>query len=280
MAAYNAEKTIKRAIDSCVNQTYSDIEIIVVDDGSVDNTTKIVEDMAYFDSRIKLIKHSTNLGVGVAKRTGIKAINGEAMTFCDSDDLLKPDCIMTLVNEMKASNVDVIGSGMIVTDEHLNVIKEKIPERKLLVGGNKFKSNTADTMRYMAPMLIKSHLWKKAEQSDRTFIEDTQTLIQILYYANAVLTIPYAGYYYTQNPKSLCHTCSPGKSAIHTALCAKDIMEFFKGKVEALASSKGFLLCCDKVFKTITKEDEVLYKDSLEELKEGIKNVKHELSKK
>ena len=70
MSAYNAQKTISRAIRSVLNQTYDDIELIVVNDCSTDNTEKIVK--KYKDNRIVYIKHDVNLGAGCARNTGIK----------------------------------------------------------------------------------------------------------------------------------------------------------------------------------------------------------------
>lgn len=93
--AYNAEKTIKRCLDSLLKQTYGDIELIVVDDGSTDNTAQIVSEMILTDPRIRLIKQE-NSGPGVARNSGIDAARGELLTFVDADDTVSENFVQTL----------------------------------------------------------------------------------------------------------------------------------------------------------------------------------------
>jgi glycosyltransferase involved in cell wall biosynthesis len=87
LPTYNRAKTISKSIESVLNQTYTNIELIIVDDGSNDNTSKIVEKFQKLDSRIILIRHKKNLGANVARNTGIKRITGQFIAFQDSDDI-------------------------------------------------------------------------------------------------------------------------------------------------------------------------------------------------
>lgn len=88
---YNREKFIGRALNSCLNQYFTDYEIIVVDDGSTDNSVEAVK--SYTDSRIKLICHSVNRGVGPARNTGADEAKGEWIICLDSDDELLPGAL-------------------------------------------------------------------------------------------------------------------------------------------------------------------------------------------
>ena len=81
---YNRENLVSQAIQSVLNQTYRDFELIVVDDASIDNTQKIVNN--FNDSRIRYICHKQNAGVSVAQNTGIAKARGEYIAFLDSDD--------------------------------------------------------------------------------------------------------------------------------------------------------------------------------------------------
>ncbi len=81
---YNREDTISRAIDSVINQTIDNFEIVVVDDGSTDNTLEIIR--SYEDDRIKIIKNSTNKGANAARNVGIRNATGDIISFLDSDD--------------------------------------------------------------------------------------------------------------------------------------------------------------------------------------------------
>lgn len=96
MATYNRAKTLERAINSVLNQTYSNLELIIVDDGSNDNTENILN--SYKDPRIVRYKHQTNMGVTAAKNTGLRMIRGEWFTTFDSDDEMLPDAIATMMD--------------------------------------------------------------------------------------------------------------------------------------------------------------------------------------
>lgn len=101
---YNASKYLSKCLDSVINQSYRDIEIILVDDGSTDNSGKICDDYADNDKRIAVL-HGKNSGVSTARNNGIKSSTGEYVTFVDSDDIIHPDYIKKLVNNL---NDDVL----------------------------------------------------------------------------------------------------------------------------------------------------------------------------
>lgn len=228
ITCYNSSKTIYKTIESCINQTYKNIEIIIIDDYSTDNSLDIINSFA--DNRIKVIKHNINKGAGVARQTGINAIRGDYMTFLDSDDYIKKDCIQILVYNALKHNSDIINPGYIIVNDKFDIIEERIPNKKIQKDKDKFKHDKSDTKRFMNPMLINSNLWKKVKYCERRFIEDTPTLFKILYYANKVVTIDYAGYYYVQNSNSLIHSANKVKYTIYRLLCAIDIYEFTKDK--------------------------------------------------
>ncbi len=100
MPAYNSEVYIRESIDSVLAQTFTDFELIVVDDGSTDNTAGIVE--SYTDSRIRLLRQP-NRGVSVARNTGLDAARGQFISFLDSDDLYYPD-FLKVAYQLNQSN--------------------------------------------------------------------------------------------------------------------------------------------------------------------------------
>jgi glycosyltransferase involved in cell wall biosynthesis len=108
--AYNSEKTLKRCIDSIINQTYSNIEIIIVNDGSTDNTKEICDQYAQNDLRIKVI-HKNNGGVSSARNEGIKNASGEFIQFIDSDDYIDVNMCERLVKVIKEHNSDLVVCG-------------------------------------------------------------------------------------------------------------------------------------------------------------------------
>lgn len=95
ITAYNVEKYIEKAINSVLNQTYKDIELVVVEDCSTDNTLKIIKDLQKSDTTfsINLVQHLKNVGAGLSRRDGIKASTGDFIMLLDADDWLNEDYI-------------------------------------------------------------------------------------------------------------------------------------------------------------------------------------------
>lgn len=122
---YNVEKYLKRCIDSLINQTYRNIEIILVDDGSPDNCGKICDEYAKADSRIKVI-HQINSGVSAARNAGLKIANGEYIGFIDSDDFVSPEMYEMLLTSMIKNNCDIAIGGYDYVDESGNVNRSYI----------------------------------------------------------------------------------------------------------------------------------------------------------
>ena len=103
---YNVEKYLTRCIDSIIKQTYKNIEIILVDDGSPDNCGKICDEYAQKDNRIIVI-HKENEGLSATRNAGIEIAKGKYIGFVDSDDYIKEDMYESLYNDMKKYDVDI-----------------------------------------------------------------------------------------------------------------------------------------------------------------------------
>lgn len=107
---YNVEKYIYECVDSLIKQTYKNIEIILIDDGSKDKSGTICDNYAASDARIKVI-HKQNEGLGFARNTGLKAAQGNFVTFIDSDDKADADLVENLVNGIYEANGDTCIGG-------------------------------------------------------------------------------------------------------------------------------------------------------------------------
>lgn len=104
---YNADKYMEKSIESVINQSYTNLEIILIDDGSVDQSGKICDALAQKDCRIKVV-HQKNLGVSKARNVGLDIALGEYFTFIDSDDTVAANYIEVMVAEMELSRVDLV----------------------------------------------------------------------------------------------------------------------------------------------------------------------------
>ncbi len=104
---YNVERYIEQCLDSVLSQTFTDIEVIIVNDKSPDNCAKIIQDYAKKDRRIKVLEHQVNRGLRSAVFTGLEQAKAEFVTFVDSDDWLKDTHVETLYNMVVEKNADL-----------------------------------------------------------------------------------------------------------------------------------------------------------------------------
>lgn len=108
---YNAEKFLKKCVSSVLEQSYKDFELILIDDGSSDNSSVICSEFAECDSRVIFI-HQNNSGVSSARNCGLEAAKGEFIAFVDSDDYVEKDWLKLQINAMTANNADVAVCGI------------------------------------------------------------------------------------------------------------------------------------------------------------------------
>lgn len=141
---YNAEKFLDNCIGSVVNQTYKNLEIIIINDGSTDNSERIIKKWKYSDGRIKYIKQS-NLGVAEARNKGMVEAQGEYIFFIDSDDTLKLDAIETLVSHCKRSATDIVLGNYFIVEEN-KTVKSKSLISKVIESSNIDSTNTKVNM--------------------------------------------------------------------------------------------------------------------------------------
>ena len=107
---YNVQEYIAECLYSLIRQTYRNIEIICVDDCTLDNSMYIVRQIQRIDSRIKLVTHTENRGLGGARNTGIGVATGKYIMFVDSDDTIEKNMLERLFYVQQQTNADVVGS--------------------------------------------------------------------------------------------------------------------------------------------------------------------------
>ena len=116
---YNVEKYLSKCLESIINQTYQNLEIICVDDGSTDSSPKILEEYAKKDTRIKILSQ-TNSGQGVTRNLAINLAKGEYIMFVDSDDWLSLNACEVLLNKISLTNSDFVIFGAYLFDDNKN----------------------------------------------------------------------------------------------------------------------------------------------------------------
>ena len=121
---YNTEEYVKQCINSVLNQTYVPDEIILIDDGSTDNSSRICDEYGNKYSQIKVI-HKENEGLGMARNTGLSVAECEYVMFLDSDDYINEDMVEKLYVASENNKIDLVKSGFIRTDLSGNPIEER-----------------------------------------------------------------------------------------------------------------------------------------------------------
>lgn len=128
---FNVEKYLTTCVNSVLKQTYQNFEIILVDDGSTDNSPNLCDEFKNIDNRIKVI-HKSNDGLYSARNCGMEIAKGEYYYFLDSDDTIKESCLETLVTKAKEDNADItIGRFVDVTEQGKQIPRKKIDKLKL-----------------------------------------------------------------------------------------------------------------------------------------------------
>ena len=126
IAVYNPGKYLRPCLDSIINQTYKNLEIILVDDGSTDDSLAICNEYAEKDNRI-IVHHKENSGVSATRNQGIRLAHGDYFSFIDSDDYLEPDAYEYLISIIKEHNVDAVNYEHFIT-YYDKEITHKLPE--------------------------------------------------------------------------------------------------------------------------------------------------------
>ena len=264
--AYNIEKYIHKCLTSILNQTYKDIEVIVVNDCSTDSTMDIVKQ--FKDERLHVINHSRNCGAGQARRTGIEASTGDYVITIDGDDWISEDFIEKLVDNAKETNADIVSGGItIVHNEGYQEIKRFLP--KISEGFQKFMDYGNKKIIFLNNKLVRRTMYDTVPYSTRRYCEDTPVILPLLYYANKVSYVDTQGYFYLQHNTSLCHRVNHFEDSLFKALCSKDCMAFFADKgdeYKSLISQKEFIQYLAVIKKTMTPELELAYEKELGEL--------------
>lgn len=197
---YNVEKYLKECLDSIVNQTFKDIEIICVDDGSTDESFKILQGYAQKDERIKVIQQE-NLGPAVARNKAIKLAKGEYLSFVDSDDYVDLSFLEKLYSASDDGYCDVVATVNVkLVDENLNQkfmnIYTKSKELNFVERANMFiKTGVSWNKIYKTSFIKKNNIYYQEINSPG---EDLYFTVFTLLLANKVKVINDVSYYYRQ----------------------------------------------------------------------------------
>lgn len=201
---YNVENYLTTCLDSLINQTLKDIEIICINDGSSDSSLSILQDYAKYDSRISII-NKQNEGQAVARNLGIQKATGEYLGFVDSDDWIDLDYFEKMYNAAMENDCDIACAGFKRCRKRRKSIKKSYNAKIIITTVNdKVKMDNIPQDNYIWNKIYRKTSWEKAgiEFKGGRYFEDIELVIKILYYLGKMITVPNTYYFYRDNPNS------------------------------------------------------------------------------
>lgn len=187
LPTYNIEQYLRQCLDSVVNQTYTDLEIIIIDDNSTDSTPEIIREYAAKDSRIKSIFHTTNAGPGPTRNEGLKIATGAYVTLMDHDDWQDLDKYEKMMAKAAKHNADIVFCNAQEYNQDTGLMnKSYFVAPKMFAGGGVLKANTEQERWSMARMICAP--WAKVvkmglvRKYDIKFSSDDNRFDDVLYH--------------------------------------------------------------------------------------------------
>jgi glycosyltransferase involved in cell wall biosynthesis len=265
---YNSEKYLERCLNSIVLQNYEDFELILINDGSTDNSLKICNKYQNNYSRVNVVNLENN-GVSFARNLGMKYARGEFILFVDSDDWLHENYIIDLINQIRNQGVDCVLQGFIRVDEDGSILKS------IKLGNSKISSTEYeklffenDILFYLTPF---AKIFRRSIIEDNnlkfntrfTYGEDNIFCLEYLRYCNSIYLSDSANYFYTLDLNSL-------SSRLLKPLCYyepyKYIEELFRNSFNLNYSSNKRIIQKLTVFITMFINSVFIHEKNNEEL--------------
>lgn len=181
---FNVRQYLNEALSSIIHQTYTNLEIIIIDDGSTDGSSSICDEYAKKDSRI-IVVHQANLGLSKARNVGLDLMKGDAVAFLDSDDVYLPDFISLMYNAMKREMTDIV---ICKYTYHKTLKKMKLNQSKKWPSAPQGIYDRKKALRALADncinvsvwnKLYRKELWKKIRFPEGHVYEDLDTTYRI-----------------------------------------------------------------------------------------------------
>lgn len=211
---YNVEKYLAECLDSILRQTFTDFELLLINDASTDRSWEISLSYAQKDQRIRLLENEENLGLSLTRNHGLREAKGDYIAFIDSDDIVADNYLMTLWSGAEKTKADVVSMGYIEYAEkqgggayydrrHINIVKE----------AGLFTDDIKKRIELMCKWSLILVAWGKLYKKEllirhrikfeKIVSEDILFGFAVLYAADKYMLIPDNLYYYRQNPDSI-----------------------------------------------------------------------------
>ncbi len=277
---YKVEEYLERCIESIINQTYNNLEIILVDDGSPDNCGKICDEYQTKDKRIKVI-HKENGGVSAARNDGIEASSGQYIAFIDSDDYINKEYIEGLYSNLKKNDCDISICSYNETNEYTYSIQETIESEAHVYNSEQIMEKLLYQREIYTSVwckLFKRELFENVVFPIESNIgEDLATVYKLIAKSKKIVYSNAKNYYYFQRDNSLIKS----QFKIQRMNCIKyiyEMIDIINNKYPKLLPAAHNRLFMEAVF-IIIQIPKKEYKDEYQQLKGIIKKYRKEVLK-
>lgn len=271
IAAYNIEEYIERCIQSCINQTYDNIEVIIVNDGSTDSTLKIIS--KYNRNTKVIVINKKNQGLIEARKSGYKIATGKYVLFIDGDDWLDIDAIKELYKRAKDTDSDIVWYKYFFAYEDGTYKKRNIEKKFDIIEGEEFLKRVL--IEEVLPSIWSKFIRKDFIDSNNiefpsniSFNEDLALSVSMGTFKPRVAFLDKRLYYYFQRNSSITKTISPKLLEISVAtkfmknrLEEKNLLDKYKNEFEYCAYLQNLYHRNDVIFKHKNAYSKTLYQN-------------------
>ncbi len=203
---YRVEKSLRACLESILSQDYTDIEVLLVDDGSDDNCGLICDQIAADDKRVRVF-HQPNQGLSGARNNGLDNARGEYVTFVDSDDVIDSGILAQLMTTLEEHpEYDILEYSVIVAEGAADEHQLDLPERVYTSADTYWLEGCAYTHTYAWNKVYRAMLFHDVRFPVGKVFEDAYTLPQLLKHARVIATTSIGYYHYRANPVGITQT--------------------------------------------------------------------------
>ena len=281
LPVYNVEKYIRRCIDSILNQTFNNYELIIIDDGSTDNSGYICNQYKKLDNRIKIV-HQDNKGLSNARNKGIELSNSKYITFIDSDDYIDNKYLEVLYSIMINNNADI------VICNHIKIKENENNNATIIDNYNEEIITKEETYRRMNlginigmavwSKLYKTDIFKNNKFLNNKLYEDIFIINDIIESTNKIVVTNYNGYYYLLRNNSITNSPMDYKhlDLINATKKYKDYMIKYYSNISE-SSIRRYVLANYLIYRKAIQNK--LYKKEYKEIRKEILKYKKNILK-
>ncbi|GHT96578.1 glycosyl transferase [Alphaproteobacteria bacterium] len=243
---YNVEKYLTRCLDSVINQTLKEIEIICINDGSTDKSLEILNEYAARDPRIVLLNQSNTMGPSITRNKALSISNGEYIGFVDSDDWIDLNFFEELYNAAQRRNADIACASIErIYPNGKNRMFVEFPEEAVIISPTmKYKATITPRRGYVWNKIYRRSELKKHNLlfPENVYFEDMPFTIRALFFLKTLVVVPKVKYHYWVNYKSIMRTMTDRKQ-----------LDFMNARLDFINFTNNHHITCDDKYYIIQR---------------------------